>query len=250
MTVITSRKTLGSVLLVSALAGTLIIGTPAEAKPPGQAKKAVSKSPVAVGRGGAAATVDVDATRAAITILRRGGNAVDAGVAAAATLGVTEPFSAGIGGGGLFLYYNAKTKSVHSIDGRETAPAAMQEDAFVNPATGAPYAFDEARISGISVGVPGTPRTWQTALQKWGTLSMREALRPAIKVAKKGFVVDQTFATQVNNNAAAFAQFSSTSELYLPGGAAPAVGSTFTQPRSGPDLSSARSRWCEDVLPG
>src|SRR3954453_1098037 len=103
-------------------------------------------------------------------------------VAAAATLGVTEPFSVGIGGGGFLVYYNARTKTVHTIDGREAAPATMGQNAFVNPATGVPFAFQEARISGISVGVPGTPRTWQTALRKWGTISLRDALRPAIKV--------------------------------------------------------------------
>jgi gamma-glutamyltranspeptidase / glutathione hydrolase len=116
---------------------------------------------------------------------------------------------------------------VHTIDGREAAPAAMQEDEFVNPATGQPYAFQEARVSGISVGVPGTPQTWQTALRKWGTISLRDALRPAIQIANRGFVVDQTFASQINENLAAFSQFSSTSALYLPGGAPPAVGSTF-----------------------
>jgi gamma-glutamyltranspeptidase/glutathione hydrolase len=174
--------------------------------------------------------VDVDATRVAVNVLRHGGNAVDAAVAAAATLGVTEPFSAGIGGGGFLVFYNARTKTVHTIDGREAAPATMQADAFVDPATGLPFAFQEARVSGISVGVPGTPRTWQTALRKWGTISLRDALRPAIKVANQGFVVDQTFVNQINENVAAFSQFSSSSALYLPGGAPPAVGTTFRNP--------------------
>ena len=218
------RRTALSVLMVVALAGTLVNGSTAQATPP------VTKAPVAVGRGGAASTVDVDATRVAIDVLKHGGNAVDAAVAAAATLGVTEPFSAGIGGGGFLVYYNARTKTVHTIDGREAAPATMRQNAFVNPATGLPFAFQEARISGISVGVPGTPRTWQTALRKWGTISLRDALRPAIKVADRGFVVDQTFVNQINENLAAFSQFSSTSALYLPGGAPPAVGSTFRNP--------------------
>jgi gamma-glutamyltranspeptidase/glutathione hydrolase len=187
----------------------------------------VTKAAVATGRGGAASTVDLDATRVAIDVLRHGGNAVDAAVAAAATLGVTEPFSSGLGGGGFFVFYDARTGKVHTIDGREAAPASMKVDAFVNPATGQPYAFQEARISGISVGVPGTPQTWQTALRKWGTISLRDALRPAIKIADRGFVVDPTFRGQIADNLAAFLQFSSTSALYLPGGAPPAVGSTF-----------------------
>jgi len=211
-------------MMVAAVAGTLVNGAPAQATP------SVTKAPVAVGRGGAASTVDLDATRVAIDVLRHGGNAVDAAVAAAATLGVTEPFSSGLGGGGFFVFYDARTGKVHTIDGREAAPASMQETAFVNPATGEPYAFQEARVSGISVGVPGTPQTWQTALRKWGTISLRDALRPAVKIAEQGFVVDQTFASQINDNLAAFSQFSPTSALYLPDGKLPAVGSTFRNP--------------------
>ena len=114
------------------------------------------KVAVAVGSGGAVATVDADATRVGLDVLRRGGNAVDAAVAAAATLGVTEPFSSGIGGGGFFVYYDAASGQVHTIDGRETAPAAMRADAFVE--NGVPIPFADAVTSGLSVGVPGTPR--------------------------------------------------------------------------------------------
>jgi gamma-glutamyltranspeptidase/glutathione hydrolase len=218
------RTTALSVLMVATLAGTLLNASPAQAAPP------VTKAPVAVGRDGAASTVDLDATSVAIDVLRHGGNAVDAAVAAAATLGVTEPFSSGLGGGGFFVFYDARTGKVHTIDGREAAPKSMQEDAFINPATGAPFAFQEARVSGISVGVPGTPQTWQTALQTWGTISLSDALGPAIKVADEGFVVDPTFRQQIVDNLAQFSQFTSTSALYLPGGAPPAVGSTFRNP--------------------
>src|SRR5262249_30769364 len=125
---------------------------------------------------------------------------------------------------------DAKTRTVHTLDGRETAPASMGQDAFVNPATGQPYAFQEARVSGISVGVPGSLATWQAALRDWGTTSLSDALAPAIRVADRGFPVDATFAGQVAANQAAFGQFSSTSALYLPGGQPPAVGSTFRNP--------------------
>ena len=114
-----------------------------------QAHRPFVKEPTAVGFGGAVATVDADATRIGLEVLRRGGNAVDAAVAAAAALGVTEPFSAGVGGGGFFVFYDARSKRVSTIDGREAAPAATTVDAFVNPATGLPYAFQEARVSGI-----------------------------------------------------------------------------------------------------
>jgi gamma-glutamyltranspeptidase/glutathione hydrolase len=215
---------LGKIAVVAAVvAAGLIAPTPANAAEP-------PKNPTATGYGGAVSTVDATATAVGLEVLRRGGNAVDAAVAAAATLGVTEPFSAGIGGGGFFVYYDARSKRVHTIDGREMAPASMGEDAFINPATGLPLAFNEARVSGISAGVPGTLLTWQEALRKWGTRSLGRSLAPAAEVADRGFTVDATFRQQIADIAPAFAQFSSTSELYLPGGAPPAVGTTFRNP--------------------
>lgn len=207
--------------VVLALVGSLAPATaaPALVAPP------LEKVPVAVGTGGAVSTVDADATRVGLEVLRKGGNAVDAAVAAAATLGVTEPFSAGIGGGGFFVYYDARSRRVHTIDGRETAPAAMRSDSFVE--NGTPIPFDAAVTSGLSVGVPGTPATWEKALDRWGTISLPAALKGATQVARRGFVVDQTFADQTASNAGRFADFTSSAELYLPGGAPPAVGSTF-----------------------
>ena len=192
------------------------------------------KTPVATGYGGAVSTVDVDASAAAIKVLRDGGNAVDAAVAAAATLGVTEPYSAGIGGGGYFVYYDAKSGKVRTIDGRETAPAAMPRTAFIDPASPADkpvaYPFKKQATSGISVGVPGTPATWERALERWGSMSLAETLKPAIKVAEKGFVVDETFRQQTLENKDRFLPFEATRKLFLPGpdNDAPAVGSIFT----------------------
>ncbi|WP_369931265.1 gamma-glutamyltransferase [Plantactinospora sp. BC1] len=183
------------------------------------------KTPTAHGYGGAVSTVDPTATAVGLDVLRRGGNAVDAAVAAAATLGVTEPFSAGIGGGGFFVYYDARTRRVHTIDGRESAPASIRADSFVDPASGTPYPFQQARVSGLSVGVPGTLLTWHEALRRWGSRPLSAALAPAAEVAGRGFVVDATFRQQVAENEAAFAQFDATRKLYLPGGQPPAVGS-------------------------
>ncbi len=186
------------------------------------------KTSTAQGYGGAVSTVDPEASAAALRVLRKGGNAADAAVAAAATLGVTEPYSAGIGGGGYFLFYDADTGEIGTIDGRETAPAAMPHDAFIDPATGEPYRFTpELVTSGVSVGVPGTPATWERALDRWGTLSLGEALKPAIKVANRGFVVDETFRQQTLDNEHRFEAFTSTSDLFLPGGDAPTVGSVL-----------------------
>jgi gamma-glutamyltranspeptidase/glutathione hydrolase len=218
------RRQLAAVAAAFALGATSVgIASPASADP-----RETEKTATATGYGGAVSTVDPEASAAAIEVLKKGGNAADAAVAAAATLGVTEPYSAGIGGGGYFVFYDAKTGKVGTIDGRETAPAAMPNDAFIDPATGKPYPFTPQLVtSGVSVGVPGTPATWERALERWGSMDLGDALKPAIKVATRGFVVDETFRQQTKDNQARFSNFTSTKDLFLPGGEAPAVGSVF-----------------------
>ena len=215
--------------LTAALAMTVTGG--AVMNPAAAGSLEIEKKATATGYGGAVSTVDPEASAAAIDVLREGGNAADAAVAAAATLGVTEPYSAGIGGGGYFVFYDADSGEVSTIDGRETAPAAMPNDAFIDPATKQPYPFTpELVTSGVSVGVPGTPATWERALERWGTLDLGEALEPAIDVATRGFLVDETFRQQTLENKVRFEAFTSTSSLFLPGGDAPAVGSVFRNP--------------------
>jgi gamma-glutamyltranspeptidase/glutathione hydrolase len=184
------------------------------------------KVPLAVGTGGAVATVDPDATRVGLEVLAGGGNAADAAVAAAAALGVTEPYSAGIGGGGFFVYFDSATGEVTTIDGRETAPLAMGVDAFL-AGDGTPLPLQEAVQSGLSVGTPGTPLTWERALGQFGTMPMSEVLQGAIRLADEGFVVDETFRQQTADNEAKFRRFAPTAELFLPGGQLPEVGSVL-----------------------
>ncbi|MEM8804591.1 MAG: gamma-glutamyltransferase [Cyanobacteria bacterium P01_G01_bin.38] len=198
----------------------------------------VEKSPRATGQGGAVASVDLEATQIGIDVLKAGGNAVDAAIATAAALGVTEPFSAGIGGGGFMVIYQKDADRVITLDGREEAPALTTPDMFRDPtsAEGEPLPYVPERISsGLAVGVPGTPLNWETALQRYGTLSLAEALEPAIALAETGFTVDETFASQVAQNLPRFAAFTSTRDLYLPSGQPPAVGSQFQNP----DLAKA-----------
>ena len=187
-----------------------------------------TKTAVSTGFGGAVSSVDPEASKVGLDVLKKGGNAVDAAVATAAALGVTEPYSAGLGGGGYFVYYDADTGEVATIDGRETAPADMPHDAFNRPGTSEPYNFTpELVTSGVSVGVPGTPATWDSALDQWGTYSLGQALEPAAKLAGRGFVVDETFRSQTLDNKVRFEAYTSTPKLFLPGGDAPQVGSVF-----------------------
>ena len=186
------------------------------------------KEPTAVGSGGAAATVDIDGTRAAIQALRDGGNAVDAAVAAASVLGVTEPYSCGIGGGGFMVIRTAKGR-VTTIDGREESPATMQPDSFWE--NGAPLPFSDARFSGMSAGVPGTLATWQKALRRYGTWSLARALQPGIRVASDGFTVDQTFFDLTTPNIDWFNDIPSTAAIYLDSDGTPRdVGSELKNP--------------------
>lgn len=187
----------------------------------------------ATGTGGAVASVDARATQIGIEILQAGGNAVDAAVATAAALGVVEPFSAGIGGGGFMVVYQPDHDRVITLDGREEAPAAVTPNLFNVPGQGSdtPLPFFPDRISsGLAVGVPGTPLNWATAVERYGTRSLASLLQPAIALAEDGFTVDATFAEQINRNRQRFAAFASTQALYLPDGQAPAVGSRFRNP--------------------
>src|SRR4051794_6455824 len=184
--------------------------------------------PTSIGTGGAAASVETLATQAAIDTLKAGGNAVDAAVAAAGVLGVTEPFSCGIGGGG-FMVIRTKKGKVVTIDGRETAPEAMTPTSFWE--NGAPLPFNDARWSGLSVGVPGTLATWDKALHKYGTMKLKEVLQPGIGVARNGFVVDQTFFDQTQQALDWFNDIPTTSALYLdPDGTPHDVGTVFKNP--------------------
>ncbi len=202
----------------------LLTGCSAEVLPPATA------TATAEGTGGGVATVDPDATRIGLDVLARGGTAADAAVAAAAALGVTEPYSAGIGGGGFFVHFDAQTGAVTTLDGRETAPAAMQPGSFVDPATGQALPMERAVTSGLSVGVPGTPATWAEALRRYGTLDLATALAPAARLARDGFVVDGEFRGQTSINERRFRAFPDTAALFLPGGALPEVGARLANP--------------------
>ncbi|MFF9173018.1 gamma-glutamyltransferase [Streptomyces sp. NPDC014793] len=213
-----------AVLAVSAVVVTVGAAAPPTARTGGTA----TKVPVAVGYGGAVSSVDADASAAGIEVLKKGGNAVDAAVATAAALGVTEPYSAGVGGGGYFVYYDARTRTVHTIDGRETAPLSADSELFTE--NGKPLAFADAVSSGLSVGTPGTPATWQTALDQWGSERLGTVLRPAERIARRGFTVDDTFRSQTASNETRFRYFPDTAKLFLPDGRLPVVGSTLRNP--------------------
>ena len=148
---------------------------------------------MAVGTGGAVASMDLDASQAGIDVLKHGGNAVDAAVATASTLGVTIPFVAGPGGGGFMVIYLAKTHQVVTIDGRETCPGACTPTMFTDPKTGQPLGYDYASDQPLATGVPSMVATWAKAISLYGRQSLAADLRPAIAVAERGFRVNADF---------------------------------------------------------
>src|SRR5918997_3269391 len=117
---------------------------------------AQEKTPTADGSRGAAASVDPLATQAAIDVLRKGGNAFDATIAAASVLGVVEPYSCGIGGGGFMVFRDGETGEISTLDSREKSPGTMQPSAvFIDGKTPTDAQFNVNRYSGLSAGAPG-----------------------------------------------------------------------------------------------
>ena len=119
------------------------------------------------------------AAEAGLAMLRKGGSAVDAGIAAQMVLNLVEPQSSGIGGGAFMLYWDAAAKTLTSFDGRETAPAAATPDLFLD-ADGKPLSREAAMASGLSVGVPGVLAALKLAHDKYGKLPWAELFQPAI----------------------------------------------------------------------
>src|SRR5580700_7558980 len=172
----------------------LLVAVPSGARASaGQAPAGPAKEPVAVGTGGAVASMDLDASQAGIEALRHGGNAIDAAVAAASTLGVTIPFVAGPGGGGFMVIYLAKTHQVVTVDGRENCPQACTPTMFTDPKTGQPLGYDYASDQPLATGVPSMVATWAKAVSLYGRKSLAADLQPAIGVADRGFRVNPDF---------------------------------------------------------
>lgn len=135
-----------------------------------------------------AVTANPHASEAAYNILELGGSAIDAAIAAQMVLGLVEPQSSGIGGGGFLLYWDNKTRQLYTYDGRETAPAAASEKLFLDR-DGKPLKFGEAMIGGRSVGVPGLLRMLERAHKDHGNIEWKGLFSEAIDLAENGFAV-------------------------------------------------------------
>lgn len=136
------------------------------------------------------------ATDAGYQVLKAGGNAIDAAVAVQMVLTLVEPQSSGIGGGAFLMHFDGA--DVQAYDGRETAPATVTGELFME--NGEPLPFMDAVASGLSVGVPGTVRMLEQAHAEHGQLPWRELFTPAITLAEEGFAVSQRLHTSLAND--------------------------------------------------
>ena len=170
---------LAAAVLVPALA---LAQRPAPERPSGWTDKA----PVHAKRWMVAAANPL-AVDAGYRILQQGGTAADAAIAVQLVLGLVEPQSSGIGGGGFVLLHDARTKRLIAYDGRETAPAAAKPDRFLK--NGKPVEFFDAVVGGRSVGVPGTVRLLEAIHRKHGRIAWAKLFAPAIALAENGFAI-------------------------------------------------------------
>jgi gamma-glutamyltranspeptidase/glutathione hydrolase len=168
------------------------------------------------------------ATEAGFEIVRKGGNAFDAAVAVSSTLGVVEPISSGLGGGGFFLLHDAESGRDVFLDARETAPASatparyLDKDGKLDPA--------KSRNGPWSAGIPGLPAALVELATRYGKLPLAESLAPAIRIAREGFPVYARMADGYARRRDSMRRFPGTRAVYEPGGKPIAEGETFRQP--------------------
>ena len=184
------------------------------------------------------------ATEAGHDILKRGGNAFDAAVAVAAALAVVEPYSSGLGGGGFFLLHRASDSKQVMIDARETAPAGVKREHYLdangNPVKGA------TMQGGTASGIPGTPAGLVHLAQRYGTLPLADTLAPAIKLARDGFAVDGRYARIAKIREGVLRKLPEASRIFLADGQALTPGYVLKQP----ELAQTLSTLAADGAPG
>jgi gamma-glutamyltranspeptidase / glutathione hydrolase len=180
---------------------------------------------VVMAKNGAIATSQPLATAAGLRVLQNGGNAIDAAVTAAAVLSVVEPTMNSAGGDLFSIVYDARTKSVHGLNSSGRAPAAATLQEFQR------RKLEKIPLRGeLSVSVPGVVDGWNELLTKYGTISLAQALEPAIRYAREGFAVSEVVAWNWREVADVLARDPKTAAIFLPGGKPPATGDVFRNP--------------------
>ncbi len=178
-----------------------------------------------IARNGMACTSQPLATQAALDILKAGGNAIDAAIAANAVLGLVEPVSNGIGGDLFAIVWDAETEQLYGLNASGRSPRSLTLDYFnENGYEKIPY------YGPLPVSVPGCVDGWFELHDRFGSMEMSDILLPAIEYAREGFPVTEVIAYYWERNARALARFPHVEEVYMPGGTAPAKGEIFKNP--------------------
>jgi gamma-glutamyltranspeptidase/glutathione hydrolase len=182
-----------------------------------------------VARNGMVATQEKRATRVGVEILKAGGNAVDAAVAVGFALAVTHPQAGNIGGGGFMLVHLASRNETIAIDYRETAPAAMTRDVFLDHKGDADPA--KSRDSALGVGVPGTVAGLALAHEKYGSgkFTLAQLVAPATTLAREGFAVDDDLADSLPRAQPRLARWPASAKIFLRGDRALTRGDRLVQ---------------------
>lgn len=197
------------------------------------------------GSQGMVATSHTLATEVALKVLKDGGNAIDAAVTAGFALAVTQPRSGNIGGGGFLVYSPGNGDAPEAIDYRETAPAAATETMFQDQDGN--VVSERSRFSHKAAGVPGTVAGLALALERHGTLSLSQALAPAIRLAREGFVVPHRFTAGLEQARDRLERWPATrTTFYKKDGSAPQPGEVFRQP----ELADTLQRIAEQGVKG
>lgn len=187
----------------------------------------------------AVATAHPLATEAAHAILRKGGNAFDAAVAAAATLAVVEPYGSGLGGGGFFLLHRARDGHTVMVDGRERAPLAARHDMYLDDEG---KVIPRASLDGpLAAAIPGSPAALVHIASKYGRLPLAESLAPAIRIAREGFSVSSHYRERARRRFGALVDYPTAGEIFLADGEPPEKGFVLRQP----DLAATLARLAE-----
>jgi len=181
--------------------------------------------PVIRGRQAAVATMKAEATEAARRILEAGGNAFDAAVGGQAALGVTDFALNGVGSDAVVLVYNAREKKVYSVNAEPRAPK-LATIAWYEKNNGGKIPESDGLLSG---GLPGVVDAWYTLLDRWGTMSFEQVLRPAIELAENGFPLSEYGASYIADTKKIL-KYPTTVKIYLPNGRLPKAGEILKNP--------------------
>ncbi len=171
------------------------------------------------GQHGMVATEEATATRIGLEVLQQGGNAVDAAVTVGFALAVTLPRAGNLGGGGFMLVHDAASGDTVAIDYREKAGGNAFRDMFLNENGEADP--EKSRYSGLAVGVPGTVAGLALALERYGTISLAQALAPAIRLAEQGIVVSEDLAASLDGVGDRLGKWPSSTKVFCKAGGAP-----------------------------